>query len=179
MSRQRPGAGVPARRLVQHKNIVRLCEASVTTLSRMLHGLAMDGSGRSASEHGWGMNQVQRIGWPDESMANHCKRNACLPMRRAAYQHPVLVCPYERSNAAVSRRGKGGRRFVVLHHEELALTPPAQAHAGMKPSIGKYRTYFKTRFQPLRFMTGRYPINSCCCNAKLIHCPKTAAHFCC
>ena len=58
--------------------------------------------------------------------ATHCKRSAFIHVRRMGSSDPVLVFPCPRSNAPVSRRGKGGRRFVVLHHEELALAPPAR-----------------------------------------------------
>lgn len=70
-------------------------------------------------------------------------------MRRVACQNPVWVSPYERCNTAVSRRVKGGRRFVVIHHQEFALDLPAQPPGGMRPSIAKYRTYLKTCTQPI------------------------------
>ena len=58
--------------------------------------------------------------------ATHCKRSAFIHVRRMGCCDPVMVFPCPRSNAPVSRRGKGGRRFVVLHHEEFALAPPAR-----------------------------------------------------
>jgi hypothetical protein len=60
------------------------------------------------------------------SRATHCERSTCVHVRRTACSEPVLVFLRRSSNAPVSRRGKGGRRFVVPHHEEPALAPPAR-----------------------------------------------------
>ncbi len=55
--------------------------------------------------------------------------NACLHVLRRQGNNRVSAFPRGRNTVPVRRMGKGGRRFVVLHHEALVLEGPEAVRA--------------------------------------------------
>ncbi len=98
---------------------------------------SLRGKGICRAPHG-GVPQIvaRHIPFPREllqSQRSHTRASS-------GFSNWALAFLVQRSNAPLSRRGKSGRRFVVLHHEKLALAPPAHPpRCDSRPQCSRFR----------------------------------------